>query len=115
MPVEVRPLAIALREAGVTATWRLAPAEWATVLATVKRWGTHAVIHVAIERTAGRDIRSARYLLAIWGDPANFEAAEPPVPAPASDGTGTVVPLRRSYGDHLAAGLALLEQQGRAR
>lgn len=115
VPEGARPLLVALDGAGVHVTWRLAAAEWATVLAAVQRWGTDALVRVAVERTAGRDIRSARYLLAIWRDPANLTTPAPPdVDEPGPDG-GTVVPLRRAYADNLAAGLALLQQQGRAR
>ncbi|WP_413800109.1 hypothetical protein [Streptomyces iranensis] len=116
IPADARPLVAALDGAGVTVTWRLASAEWAAVLAAVQRWGAEALARVAVERTAGRDIRSARYLLAIWRDSANFtNETAPAAPATEPGGGGTVVPLRRSYADNLAAGLALLEQQGRAR
>ncbi|MEU7639857.1 hypothetical protein AB0C11_27830 [Streptomyces sp. NPDC039016] len=103
----------ALRQAQIAVTWKLTPAEWALVLAAVRRWGTDALVHAAIERTAGRDIRSARYLLAIWRDAANFTPTSPPT-GQATGGGGTVVPLRRgspSYADNLLAGLALLEER----
>ncbi|MFE3220258.1 hypothetical protein [Streptomyces antimycoticus] len=116
IPAAARPLVAALDGAGVSVAWRLVSAEWAAVLAAVQRWGAEALARVAVERTAGRDIRSARYLLAIWRDPANFtNETAPAAPAAEPGGGGTVVPLRRSYADNLAAGLALLEQQGRAR
>ncbi|MYT30487.1 MULTISPECIES: hypothetical protein [unclassified Streptomyces] len=115
MPVQARPLVAALRQARIVVTWRLAPAEWALVLAAVQRWGTDALVRAAVERTSGREIRSARYLLAIWRDAANFAPA-PPADQHAGDG-GNVVPLRRgtsSYTDNLLAGLALLEERGEA-
>ncbi|WP_425829341.1 hypothetical protein [Streptomyces fractus] len=105
IPAEAQPLIDALQRERIAVTWALAPSEWALVLAAINRWGVEAVARVAVEKTAGREIRSARYLLAIWRDAANF--------GPAPNSWGTVVPLRRapapSYTDNLAVGLALLE------
>lgn len=117
IPEQARPLVDALRRERVSVTWKLAPGEWALVLAAVQQWGAEEMVRVAVERTAGRAIRSARYLLAIWRDPANFTPA-PPQPAQDAAGGGKVVPLRRapgSYTDNLLAGLALLEERGEAR
>ncbi len=113
-PDAARPLMTDLSAAGVDVAWRLTPAEWTTVLAAERRWGREALVHVAVERTTGRSVRSARYLLAIWRDAANFTTggAEPTPAAPAVG--SNVVPLRRAVGhsDNLLAGLALLEGEG---
>jgi hypothetical protein len=108
IPDAARPLVGALAAAGVDLPWRLAPGEWTVVLAAEHRWGREALVRVAVGRTAGRSVRSARYLLAIWRDPTNFQLE------PLSASGGTVVPLRRGSGSHtdnLRAGLALLEER----
>lgn len=113
IPDAARPLVTALAAAGIDLPWRLGPGEWSVVLAAEQRWGRDALVHVAVERTAGRAVRSARYLLAIWRDAANFSAGAHAAPAAAQSGA-TVVPLWRTHAsptDNLRAGLALISER----
>jgi hypothetical protein len=114
-PDAARPLMTALTAAGVDVAWRLTAGEWTTILAAEQSWGRDALVQAAVERTAGRNVRSARYLLAIWRDPANFPGGAAPEAFTAAPGTN-VVPLRRaSHTDNLRAGLELLEGREESR
>lgn len=115
IPDAARPLVTALTAAGLGLSWRLTASEWAIVLAAEQRWGRETLVSVAVERTAGRDVRSARYLLAIWRDAANFGRGTSGGAELITAPEGNVVPLRSalvsSHTDNLRAGLALLEEQ----
>ncbi|MFF0426889.1 hypothetical protein ACFYUJ_21055 [Streptomyces sp. NPDC004520] len=67
----------ALTTAGVLVRWNLAPAEWLTLDALIKRSGINALAAFAQKQAANRDISYARYFLAGWKD-------LPPLPEPGT-------------------------------
>lgn len=108
----LRPLAAALNAAGVPVRWSLGLGEQRDVWQLVKRHGATALVELAAHRTAPGDApKPARYWLKVWSDLDR---------APARPTTGSnVVPFRGPaapivHTDTLAAGLALLEQEGLA-
>ncbi len=107
----LRPLAAALDAAGVPVRWSLGLGEQRDVWQLVKRHGAEALVELAAHRTAPGDApKPARYWLKVWSDLDR---------APRAAGTN-VVPFRAAaaapttHTDTLAAGLALLEQEGLA-
>ncbi|MFC5720352.1 hypothetical protein ACFP1Z_09280 [Streptomyces gamaensis] len=108
----LRPLAAALDAAGVGVRWSLGLGEQRDIWRLVQRHGAAALVELAAHRTAPGDApKPARYWLRVWGD---LDRA----PVAASPGSN-VVPFRPttapvSHTDTLAAGLALLEQEGLA-
>ncbi|MEU1674071.1 hypothetical protein ABZ752_18885 [Streptomyces roseifaciens] len=110
---QLRPLADALDAAGVEVRWTLGLGEQRDAWHLVERHGVAALVDLAARRIVpGDPPKSARYWLKVWSDLDH---------APARPATGTnVVPFRgpaaapTTHTDTLAAGLALLEQEGLA-
>ncbi|MFI9720751.1 hypothetical protein ACIHFE_14000 [Streptomyces sp. NPDC052396] len=107
----LRPLAAALDAAGVGVRWSLGLGEQRDAWQLVQRHGVPALVQLATHRTApGDPPKPARYWLKVWSD------LDRTTPACGSN----VVPFRAAaptsptHTDTLAAGLALLEQEGLA-
>ncbi|MEV5509028.1 hypothetical protein [Streptomyces orinoci] len=113
---QLRPLADALDAAGVEVRWTLGLGEQRDAYRLVQTHGVAALVELAARRiTPGDPPKSARYWLKVWADLDHTPAR----PAPGSTGSN-VVPFRAptaaptSHTNTLAAGLALLEQEGLA-
>ncbi|MEF3114509.1 hypothetical protein [Streptomyces chrestomyceticus] len=116
MVEHLRPLAAALEAAGVEVRWTLGLGEQRDAYRLVQAHGVAALVELAAHRTVpGDPPKSARYWLKVWGD---LDRA-PARPTPGSPGSN-VVPFRAPAAaptnptTTLAAGLALLEQEGLA-
>ncbi|MER5785781.1 hypothetical protein ABT104_29300 [Streptomyces mobaraensis] len=111
---QLRPLAAALDAAGVEVRWTLGLGEQRDAYRLVQTHGVAALVELAAHRTApGDPPKSARYWLRVWSDLDHAPAR--PTAGPGSN----VVPFRtpatpNSHTNNLAAGLALLEQEGLA-
>ncbi|MFI0739322.1 hypothetical protein ACH4PU_14715 [Streptomyces sp. NPDC021100] len=110
---QLRPLAAALNAAGVEVRWTLGLGEQRDAYRLVQTHGVAALVELAAHRTVpGDPPKSARYWLRVWSDLDHAPAR----PAPGSN----VVPFRGPVAalttptTTLAAGLALLEQEGLA-
>jgi hypothetical protein len=79
IPPFARPLVDAITAAGVIVRWDLAPGEWFTVDAMVKRSGAEMLAAVAVQATqrARNGVSHARYFLRAW-------QALPPTPTPGT-------------------------------
>ncbi|MFF7146070.1 hypothetical protein ACFZB5_33555 [Streptomyces nodosus] len=88
IPEFARPLVDQITAAGVLVGWNLAPAEWFTVDALVKRSGLDMLATAAVQAAARnrRGVSHARYFLRAW-------QSLPPAPAP---GTVPAAPPRGS-------------------
>lgn len=114
---DLRPLAEAMRDAGVPVMWSLGLGEQRDLVRLAQQYGPGAMAEAAAHRwVPGTDPKPARYWARVWADPRAYPAAAVPAvydaPLPGMPGPAPVIPLaaarRPSTTDQrVADGLAL--------
>lgn len=102
IPEFARPLVDQITAAGVLVAWNLAPAEWFTVDALVKRSGVDMLATAAVQAAARnrRGVSHARYFLRAWQSlPPAPAAGTVPAAAPAGPARSNVVPFPSAAAD----------------